>query len=204
MNISAVDESSAQLQKIDYPKEQWLNAKDEIKKIDEWDHLLYSGIPDFVTNIMEPCMQWEGDDLPVSAFEPGGVFPVGTTRYERRGAAPEIPVWIADKCTQCNYCAIVCPHAVIRPFLLNKDEVKAAPSGYEVRKAQGGSELSGLNFTIQVAPMDCTGCAVCVQSCPDDALYMADFQKHAHDQLPHFEYSMTIPNRQPIDKYSVI
>ena len=145
-------------------------------------------------------MSWEGDDLPVSAFEPGRVVSVGTTRYERRGAAPEIPVQIADKCAQCNYCAIVCHHAVIRPFLLNKEEVKAAPNDYISRKAQGGVELSGLNFTIQVAPMDCTGCAVCVQSCPDDALFMDEFSEHAHSQLPHFKYSMSLPNRQPIDK----
>ena len=149
MNINAVDQASAALQKIEYPKEKWLKAVDAEKQIDEWDHLLYAGIPDFVTNIMEPCMQWEGDELPVSAFEPGGVFPVGTTRYERRGAAPEIPVWIKDKCTQCNYCAIVCPHAVIRPFLLNKEEAKAAPDGYETVKAQGGTEFGGLNFSIK-------------------------------------------------------
>eukprot|EP00484_Ammonia_sp_Unknown_P000272 CAMPEP_0197022220 /NCGR_PEP_ID=MMETSP1384-20130603/3125_1 /TAXON_ID=29189 /ORGANISM="Ammonia sp." /LENGTH=1795 /DNA_ID=CAMNT_0042450221 /DNA_START=521 /DNA_END=5908 /DNA_ORIENTATION=- len=203
MNIGAVDQAAAALQKVEYPREQWLTAQDSKREIDEWDHLLYSGIPDFVTNIMEPCMNWEGDELPVSAFEPGGVFPVGTTRYERRGAAPEIPVWIADKCTQCNYCAIVCPHAVIRPFLLNKEEAKNAPKGYEYRKAQGGSELGGLNFSIQVAPMDCTGCAVCVQSCPDDALFMGEFGEYATAQLPNFEYSMNLPNRQPMDKFSV-
>jgi len=202
MNISAVDQAAANLVKVEYP-ESWATATDSKQVIDEWDHLLYSGIPDFVTNIMEPCMQWQGDELPVSAFEPGGAFPVGTTRYERRGAAPEIPVWIADKCTQCNYCAIVCPHAVIRPFLLNKEEMKGAPAEYQARKAQGGSEFGGLQFSIQVAPMDCTGCAVCVQSCPDDALFMADFEKHAHEQLPHFEYSMSCSNKQPGDKYSV-
>eukprot|EP01084_Bolivina_argentea_P313794 543463_1 len=203
MNINAVDQAGAALVRIDYPKEKWASAVDTERKIAEWDHLLYSGIPDFVTNIMEPCMQWEGDELPVSAFEPGGVFPVGTTRFERRGAAPEIPVWIADKCTQCNYCAITCPHAVIRPFLLSKEETKNAPAGYETRKAQGGGDFSGFNYSIQVAPMDCTGCAVCVQSCPDDALFMGDFNSYAASQLPAFEYSMTLPNRQPGDKYSV-
>lgn len=79
----------------------------------------------------------EGDKLPVSAFEPGGYMPAGTTRFEKRGIAPEIPVWIPDKCTQCNYCAIVCPHAVVRPFLLDKAETKQAPSGFESRKAKG-------------------------------------------------------------------
>eukprot|EP00485_Elphidium_margaritaceum_P008311 CAMPEP_0202688700 /NCGR_PEP_ID=MMETSP1385-20130828/4170_1 /ASSEMBLY_ACC=CAM_ASM_000861 /TAXON_ID=933848 /ORGANISM="Elphidium margaritaceum" /LENGTH=1808 /DNA_ID=CAMNT_0049343729 /DNA_START=509 /DNA_END=5935 /DNA_ORIENTATION=- len=203
MNLGAVDQAGAALQRVEYPRAEWLNAVDAAHEIDAWDHLLYAGVPDFVSHIMEPCMNWEGDSLPVSAFEPGGVFPVGTTRYERRGAAPEIPVWLADKCTQCNYCSIVCPHAVIRPFLLSKEESKLSPDGYLYRKAQGGGDLAGLNYSIQVAAMDCTGCAVCVESCPDEALFMGEFAQYAPNSLHTFEYSMTLPLRQPIDKFSV-
>lgn len=92
----------------------------------------------FVEKVMHPVTALKGDDLPVSAFEPGGFMPVGTTKYEKRGIAAEVPVWIPDKCTQCNYCTIVCPHAVIRPFLFTKDELKEAPTGFETRRAQGG------------------------------------------------------------------
>lgn len=116
--------------------------------------------PEFVSNIMDPVLALEGDDLPVSAFEPGGYQPIGTSAYEKRGIAPNIPVWVPDNCTQCNYCAIVCPHAVVRPFLLNKGESKDAPPGFEARKAKGGAEVAGYNYTIQISPFDCTGCEV--------------------------------------------
>ena len=136
-------------------------------------------IPGFITNIMDPVLALEGDKLPVSAMTPGGYMESGTCEFEKRGIAPEIPVWIGDTCTQCNYCAIVCPHAVVRPFLLDKAEAKAAPADFEMRKAQGGAETAGYQYTIQLASMDCTGCAVCVQSCPDDSLYMAPYtQRH--------------------------
>lgn len=94
-------------------------------------------------------MKWDGDVLKVSAFEPGGyIHSTGTTKYERRGVAPKVPIWIPDNCTQCNYCAFVCPHAVIRPFLLDSSEVNDAPEKYEARKAKGGQEVAGMNYTI--------------------------------------------------------
>jgi sulfite reductase alpha subunit-like flavoprotein/pyruvate/2-oxoacid:ferredoxin oxidoreductase beta subunit/ferredoxin len=128
----------------------------------------------------------------------------GTCEFEKRGIAPEIPVWIGDTCTQCNYCAIVCPHAVVRPFLLDKAEAKAAPADFEMRKAQGGAETAGYQYTIQLASMDCTGCAVCVQSCPDDSLYMAPYTQVAETQIPHWEYAFSLPNKHDlVDKYSV-
>lgn len=100
---------------------------------------------DFVKSIHKPMMRWQGDELPVSAFEAGGyIHTKGTTAYEKRGVAPKVPIWIPDKCTQCNYCAIICPHAVIRPFLLDNKELKTAPEGYEARTAKGGQEMAGL------------------------------------------------------------
>ena len=127
-----------------------------------------------------------------------------TTEYEKRGIATEVPVWIPDTCTQCNYCTIVCPHAVIRPFLFNKQELQTQPAGFETRKAQGGAELGGLNYSIQLATMDCTGCEVCVKSCPDDSLYMAPFSEAGENQVDGWNFSLTVPNKgDKVDKFSV-
>ena len=167
-------------------------------------HGTYVDATSFVKNIMDPVLALEGDQLPVSSFTPGGYMPAGTTNFEKRGIAPEVPVWKPENCTQCNYCTIVCPHAVIRPFLFTKDELKAAPDGHRSLKAQGGAELAGLNYSINLATMDCTGCEVCVNSCPDDALFMAPFDEAAHAELPMFEFGMSVPNKgHLVDKFSV-
>ena len=198
MNKTAVDETVKNLMRVDYP-DSWVDTtaggKRPGKEFEK---------PEFVTEIMDPVLALEGDNLPVSAFEPGGYQPIGTSAFEKRGIAPAIPVWKPDACTQCNYCAIVCPHAVVRPFLLEKNEVKTAPPGFEARKAKGGSEVGGYHYTIQISPFDCTGCEVCVESCPDDALYMAPFNDVAEDQSPHWDYAISLPEREEIgDKYTV-
>ena len=198
-NIRAVDATMEHLVKIEYPQ--------------SWTEASVGGqrpgggaleAPEFVTNIMTPVLALEGDKLPVSSFEPGGYQPIGTTAYEKRGIAPAIPVWKPDACTQCNYCAIVCPHAVVRPFMLDKQEMKNAPPGFEARKAKGGAEVGGYHYTIQVSPYDCTGCEVCVESCPDDALYMAPFNEVAEEKSPFWDYSIGLPEKGEIgDKYTV-
>ena len=197
MNEKAIDHALDNLHKIEYPQS-WASlssVKSETSQIEK---------TDFVTNIMEPVLALKGDELPVSAFEPGGYNPIGTSRYEKRGIAPTVPVWKPDACTQCNYCAIVCPHAVIRPFLLEKTETKAAPPGFEFRKAKGGAEVASFNYSIQVSPYDCTGCEVCVESCPDDALYMAPFDEVSEKFTPHWNYATSLPERKEVgDKYSV-
>ncbi|XP_064607290.1 pyruvate:ferredoxin oxidoreductase-like [Liolophura sinensis] len=196
-NQSAVDSARKSIQKIDYPSSWDRSDANAAKKS-------ASNEPEFVEKIMHPVLALEGDKLPVSAFEPGGYMPIGTTEYEKRGIAPNIPVWIPDACTQCNYCAIVCPHAVVRPFLLDKNEAKSAPPGFEARKAKGGAEVSGFNYTIQISPMDCTGCEVCVESCPDDALYMAPFNEVAEKYRPHWDYAIKLDEKGEIgDKFTV-
>lgn len=216
MNKDAVDQTVAALNKYDYPAS-WANATtdaayasartfDVMHQPDNFKRVTNKLNEDnrFVEKVMHPVTALKGDELPVSAFEPGGFMPVGTTQYEKRGIAAEVPVWKPDKCTQCNYCNIVCPHAVIRPFLFTKDELKTAPAGFESRRAQGGAEVAGLNYSIQLATLDCTGCAVCVESCPDDALYMAPFASAAEPQIPHFEFAMSVPNKgDRVDKYTV-
>lgn len=126
-----------------------------------------SGKPEFVKRIAEPINAVKGDDLPVSAFlgHEDGTFENGTTAYEKRGIAVNVPEWIPENCIQCNQCAFVCPHAVIRPFLINEEELAAAPEGLNTIKAIGKG-LEGLQYKIQVSTLDCTGCGSCVNVCP--------------------------------------
>ena len=230
MNKDCIDQTVEQIVEIKYDKASWgrdewskvkptgvervEGLRDETRGPNVWDHAggaardpVHGTYPDptsFVNAIMDPVLALEGDSLPVSAFTPGGYMPAGTTMFEKRGIAPEVPVWKPENCTQCNYCTIVCPHAVIRPFLFTKEELKSAPESFRSLKAQGGAELAGLNYSINLATMDCTGCEVCVHSCPDDALYMAPFEEAAVAELPNFEFGMSVPNKgQLVDKYSV-
>ncbi|MEI6694535.1 MAG: pyruvate:ferredoxin (flavodoxin) oxidoreductase [Bacteroidota bacterium] len=124
-------------------------------------------IPDFIRNIVEPINNLKGDDLPVSAFlgREDGTFPAGTAAYEKRGIAVNVPEWLPENCIQCNQCAYVCPHAAIRPFLLDETEMQNAPAGIKTLKAIG-KELTGLEFKIQITPLDCTGCSNCFDVCP--------------------------------------
>uniref|UniRef100_Q94IN5 Pyruvate dehydrogenase [NADP(+)], mitochondrial n=1 Tax=Euglena gracilis TaxID=3039 RepID=PNO_EUGGR len=157
---------------------------------------------EFVDKIMRPLMDFKGDQLPVSVMTPGGTFPVGTTQYAKRAIAAFIPQWIPANCTQCNYCSYVCPHATIRPFVLTDQEVQLAPESFVTRKAKG--DYQGMNFRIQVAPEDCTGCQVCVETCPDDALEMTDAFTATPVQRTNWEFAIKVPNRGTMtDRYSL-
>jgi len=180
MNNAAVDRGG-NVEEVVIPAE-WKNI--EIKaKTDDRD------IPDFIKNVVEPINAQKGDDLPVSAFtgREDGTFPAGTTEYEKRGIAVNVPEWISDNCIQCNQCAYVCPHAAIRPFLLTEEEVASAPEGTEVIKGIGGTKE--YNFRMQVSPLDCSGCGNCADVCPskEKALVM----KHLDTQMeeaPRWDY----------------
>ena len=157
MNNAAVDRGGV-VEEIVIPTE-WKNI--EIKaKTDDRD------IPDFIKNVVEPINAQKGDDLPVSAFtgREDGTFPAGTTEYEKRGIAVNVPEWISENCIQCNQCAYVCPHAVIRPFLLTDEEVANAPEGTKVLTGTGGTKE--YKFRMQVSPLDCSGCGNCEDVCP--------------------------------------
>ena len=123
-------------------------------------------VPPFIEQILRPINAQKGDGLPVSVFKAyaDGTMPMGTTAYEKRGIATKIPVWNAGACAQCNRCAYVCPHGVIRPYLLDEEESSKAPEDFAMVKAKGGAE--GLSFSLQISEMDCTGCGSCVESCP--------------------------------------
>ncbi len=158
LNIAAIDKGS-EVEKVQVPAE-WASLVPG-SSTDE------RNIPDFIRNVVEPINAMKGDDLPVSAFygREDGTFPAGTTRYEKRGIAVNVPEWVPENCIQCNQCAYVCPHAAIRPFLLDAEEMKNAPEGTKTLKATGKA-LAGLEFKIQVSVLDCTGCGNCADVCP--------------------------------------
>ncbi len=158
MNYKAIDRGGDVI-KVEVPAE-WANLPSEDPKVDP-------NLPEFISKIVFPINSLKGDDLPVSAFlgREDGTFEAGTTEYEKRGIAVTIPEWIAENCIQCNQCAFVCPHAAIRPFLLNEKELAKAPAGTKTLKANGKG-YEGLQFRIQVSALDCTGCGNCVDVCP--------------------------------------
>lgn len=177
MNNAAVDSGADGLVKIEIPAEWKTLVAGKASK---------TNVPEFISKIVEPINRQEGDLLPVSAFMdmPDGTFPAGTSAYEKRGIAVNVPEWIPANCIQCNQCAYVCPHAVIRPFLLDEKEVSAAPKKIKLVEAKGKG-LEGLKFSIQISPLDCTGCGNCEQVCPakEKALVM----KHLETQLSETE-----------------
>jgi len=194
-NWKAVDSAMDNIKEISYP-DSWANLEPE-KEIEE------EG-PDFVKKVMKPMLKLQGNKLPVSVFKPGGFFPTGTTKYEKRGVAINIPEWQIDNCIQCNQCAMVCPHAAIRPVMLTEEELNNAPEGYSAKKAVGKG-VDGLNFRIQVYPEDCVGCGNCADICPskEKALIMKPYSTQTN-QIPNRKYSEKIPIRTgDFDKYTV-
>jgi pyruvate-ferredoxin/flavodoxin oxidoreductase len=187
MNFAAVDKTLENLVEIDYP-ESWSDATGQARAgKDE---------PEFVQNVMRPMLEQQGDKLPVSAFTPDGIFPVATTKYEKRGVAINVPEWIMDNCIQCNQCAMVCPHASIRPVLLTEEELQNAPEGLEAKKAVG-KDLKEYLFRMQVDTLDCYGCGNCADICPSKkkALVMKPIETQTPLQVPLWEYFETLPVR---------
>ncbi len=157
MNFAAVDRGG-EVTEVRVPAE-W-------KKLRGVDPVGKEKFPEFIEKVVNPINLQKGDDLPVSTFlgREDGTFPPGTTAYEKRGIAVHVPEWIPENCIQCNQCAYVCPHAVIRPFLLTDEEVQKGPKGLVT--VEGKAQLKGYHFRIQVSPLDCTGCGNCVDVCP--------------------------------------
>ncbi len=158
-NYSAVEKGGEGIEKIEIPAE-WKNitVKDAPDDAD---------LPDFVKNIARPMGHLLGDDLPVSAFADmaDGTHPQGTSAYEKRGIAVNVPEWHDENCIQCNQCSFVCPHSVIRPFLMTEQEAAGIPAGTKIIKAVGKG-FEGFQYRIQISPLDCTGCGNCADICP--------------------------------------
>ena len=184
MNNKAVDRASEELQEIKV-KEEWKNLGEDREGTNENE-------PDFIKNMVRPIINLEEDDLPVSTYLPydDGQYMAGTSRYEKRGIALFVPEWNIDNCIQCNQCSYICPHATIRPFLLDEEQKAKAPEGFETKKAIGKG-LEGYEFRIQVSPYDCMGCGNCVDVCPapKKALAMKPIDEQIEKQAENWEYA---------------
>ena len=157
MNYASIDHGINELHQVEIP-ERWRDARDEPQA---------DTAPAFIQDVVAVMNRQEGDSLPVSTMVKygleDGTWPAGTSQYEKRGAAVEVPAWDASKCIQCNKCSLVCPHAAIRPVLLDSAEEAAKPTGFETVPARG---MNGkYTYRIQVSPYDCTGCGSCVNVC---------------------------------------
>ncbi len=157
MNIKAVDMGESRIVEVPV-KPEWANLEVETKTVD-------MSRPEFVRNIADQIAALKGDDLPLSAFvkTPDASMPLGTAAYEKRGVASQTPIWDSESCIQCNQCAFACPHAAIRPFLVNSDEEANAPEGTKLIPALG---VKDHKFAISISTLDCTGCGVCTTVCP--------------------------------------
>ena len=162
MNHDAIERGANGYVKIDVPAS-WKDAVDDSTK-----HVATGDRPelvDYVNNVVIPVNTFHGKDLPVSTFEKyaDGTSPQGTAAYEKRGVAVDVPTWIPENCIQCNFCSMVCPHAVIRPVPMTDAELAAAPAAVKSKAMTG---MPGMNFVMTISTLDCTGCGSCVQVCP--------------------------------------
>jgi pyruvate-ferredoxin/flavodoxin oxidoreductase len=190
MNFAAVDQALENMHQVEMPSktEGDLKMRPPVP-VDS---------PEFVKEVIGTIIKGEGNSLPVSAFAADGTFPTGTTRYEKRNIALEIPAWNPDTCIQCNKCAMVCPHAVIRPKVYDPALLKDAPSTFKSIDATG-REFKDMKYTIQVAPEDCTGCTLCVEACPktdveNPALQMVPQPPIRESEAENWDFFLTIPN----------
>ena len=197
-NVAAIDEGAQKCVEVAVPAG-WADAP-----LDE--NAAEADVPAVVENILRPVNAQKGDDLPVSAFAgyEDGVIDMGLTAYEKRGIAVKTPAWNAEACIQCNRCAFVCPHAAIRPYLLDQDEAQNAPEGFTTVALKGGKNLpEGTRYAIQVSQFDCTSCGSCADVCPAGALDMQPAQ--LTDQARKlWDYGLTISGKDgAFDPYTV-
>lgn len=195
MNNAAIDKGVQAIAKIRIPAS-WENTQDKRSTEDK--------VPAFIKNILVPMNRQEGDQLPVSAFVgmEDGTFPMGTAAYEKRGIAINIPCWLPERCIQCNQCSYVCPHAAIRPILINEEEMEKAPSGFVSKAASG---VNGLNFRIAISAYDCTGCGNCAQVCPskEKSLEMKPLETQL-EQAVLWNYALAISTKaNPLNPLTV-
>ena len=184
MNYNAIDSAAANLIKIDVPAS-WENATTGAPMADVADDKYFK-------EIVHPILSLKGDDLPSSAFNADGSVPTGTTKFEKRGVAVNVPMWDAAKCIQCNQCAFVCPHACIRPAVVKSGTEK--PASFVTKEMIGNK---GYEFRMQVSPLDCMGCGVCADICPakEKAITMVPFHTIVEEEKVNYEFSENLPEQ---------
>ena len=196
-NLAAIDAGLNAIVKVEVP-ESWKDAEDAPAP--------ERHVPEVVTKILEPLNGQKGDDLPISALlkYKDGVMDMGLTAYEKRRIATRVPVWNPEACIQCNRCSYVCPHAVVRPYLLTEQEKAGMPEGMKTAEAKG-KQAAGMFFSMQVSEADCTGCGSCVNVCPASgkALRM-EAASSAEDTSAAWEYALSLPEKEDIfDPYTL-
>lgn len=192
MNYKAIDAGVDAVHKVEVPAS-WANPEADAPAAK------ITGRPEvvkMVEDLMNPIGLMDGDSLPVSAFTEivDGQFEIGAAAYEKRGTAVMVPEWDSEKCVQCNMCSFVCSHATIRPFMLDGDEVKAAPSN--IKLADTKPKAGEYKFTVSVTPLDCMGCGECITVCPTKAITMVP-QESQWDQQPVFDYLVANVSKKP-------
>ncbi len=196
MNIEAVDKTLDNLVKIDIP-ESWKDRIGEVKTADK--------ATPFVDGVMKKIISQGGDDLPVSAFSPDGVFEQATTQYEKRGVAINIPEWIPENCIQCNQCAFVCPHAAIIPVVATEEELDNAPESFVTLEGKGKG-MDQFKFRMQINPLDCQGCGNCADICPakTTALVMKPLGTQVEIQKSNYNFSKGVPFKTDVLKRETV
>ena len=196
MNYAAIDRGMEDLKKVEIPAD-WANAVDNsVADKAEGDGALV----EYVNEILKPVNAYKGNKLPVSTFmdHVDGTAPNGSAAYEKRGIAVDVPEWNPENCIQCNRCAIVCPHAVIRPVAMTADELAKAPEGTKSLPMMG---LKDLNFVMTVSTLDCTGCGACAQVCPGKKGAKALTMQPIDSQRPKqavFDYALTLEDKPEV------
>ena len=197
-NWAAIDEGAKQVVEVQVP-DSWKNAADEGLQMTHAEGGR-ADVVDFVNNIQSKVSAQEGNSLPVSAFKDyvDGSTPSGSSAYEKRGIAVDVPVWNPDNCIQCNRCAYVCPHAVIRPVALTEEEAAKAPEGMKALKMTG---MDGYQFTMVISSLDCTGCGSCANVCPGKKGAKALAMEAAEStmaQQKYFDYAVELPEKTDV------
>jgi pyruvate-ferredoxin/flavodoxin oxidoreductase len=197
-NFHAVDQSLANLFQVEVPQE----VTSSLSK----PPVVSEKAPQFVKQVIAPMMIGKGDALPVSALPIDGTWPLGTTKWEKRNIAQQIPIWNPDVCIQCAKCSFVCPHGTIRTKIYEPSQLDGAPSNFKAVDAKG-KDYSGLKYTVQVAPEDCTGCGLCVNVCPGKdksnpkrkAINMQPHLDHVDEERENFDFFLSLPYPERVE-----